>query len=54
MTTPLRSLPGIDRLLNDPGLHDALNAYGEPRVKACLRDLQNGWRQAGSVKGRWS
>ncbi len=49
MTTPLRALPGIDRLLNDPGMQDAIAAYGEPRVKASLRALQQSWRDAGSA-----
>jgi len=49
MATPLRSLPGIDRLLTHPGLDKALRAYGEPRVKATLRTLQNGWRQDGTA-----
>lgn len=47
MGTALRDLPGIDRLLNDPALGTALQRYGEPKVKATLRELQAGWRADG-------
>jgi len=47
MSTALRDLPGIDRLLNDPALQAVLERYGEPKVKAKLRALQTGWRAEG-------
>jgi L-seryl-tRNA(Ser) seleniumtransferase len=47
MSTALRDLPGIDRLLNDPALQAVLERYGEPKVKATLRALQAGWRAEG-------
>ncbi len=49
MGTALRDLPGIDRLLNDAALAAVLASYGEPRVKATLRELQSRWRQAGEA-----
>ncbi len=49
MATSLRDLPGIDRLLNDAALETVLARYGEPRVKATLRELQSNWREAGEA-----
>lgn len=49
MGSALRELPGIDRLLNEAALEPVLASYGEPRVKATLRELQGGWRQAGEA-----
>lgn len=49
MGTPLRELPGIDRLLNAEPLADSIRTYGEPRVKAMLRELQGGWRESGDA-----
>jgi len=49
MATALRDLPGIDRLLRSDGLMPSVNAHGEFRVKALLRELQSGWRQAGEA-----
>ena len=49
MTTAFRDLPGIDALLNADALTPAVEAYGPERVKAVLRDLQNGWRAGGEA-----
>jgi L-seryl-tRNA(Ser) seleniumtransferase len=49
MGTALRDLPGIDRLLNDAALSAVVASYGEPRVKATLRELQTDWRQKGAA-----
>lgn len=49
MGTALRDLPSIDRLLNDSALEEVRASYGEPRVKATLRDLQGSWRAAGAA-----
>ncbi len=49
MSTSLRDLPGIDRLLNADALTSSISDYGEPRVKATLRELQAGWRQQGEA-----
>ena len=46
MSAPLRDLPGIDRLLTSAALVEVINRYGKARVKATLRELQAGWRQA--------
>jgi len=49
MGTPFRELPGIDRLLNSDDLSPAVEAYGAPRVKEALREIQGAWRSAGEA-----
>ncbi|MEM8769535.1 MAG: L-seryl-tRNA(Sec) selenium transferase [Pseudomonadota bacterium] len=49
MGLPLRDLPGIDRLLNDPALAAAVQSYGPGRIKELLRELQNEWRGKGEA-----
>ncbi len=49
MALPLRELPGIDRLLNDPALVVTVTNYGAGRVKELLRELQNEWRGVGEA-----
>jgi len=45
----LRHLPAMDRLLREPALADLRTRLGTPRVKAALRELQDGWRRRGSA-----
>jgi L-seryl-tRNA(Ser) seleniumtransferase len=49
----LRQLPGIDALLSHPALAGVIRAHGAEPVKARLRSLQLGWRQARQAPG-WS
>lgn len=49
MSTPLRSLPAIDRLLRSAAIARSVATHGETRVKALLRELQGRWREAGEA-----
>lgn len=44
----LRTLPGVDSLLNDPALAAVVDRHGPQAVKEALRDLQARWRESRS------